>query len=338
MDPSEKRRFGRVDIEVTSFSFGTAPIGNIFREIDEETSDSMIQTSWDSGVRFYDTAPMYGHGLSELRTGHSLRWKPRDEFVLSSKVGRLLRPARRSDINFEPWTNAAPFTMHFDYTYDGTMRAFEDSLQRLGLERMDICFIHDIDVFTRGSEQPEVFEQAMDGSYRALSSLRDQGVVKAIGVGVNEWEVCHEALNRNDFDCFLLAGRYTLLEQGPLDKFFSLCAERNAAVVVGGGFNSGILATGAKEGAKYNYAPAPAEIMDKVSKIEAVCSDHNVPLPAAALQFVVAHPVIPSFIAGTRTVEQLKQNLSWFSHPIPGDFWSDLKSQGLLREDAPVPS
>lgn len=338
MQAGEKRKFGRVDLDVTAFSFGTAPVGNIFREIDEETSDAMFQHSWDAGVRFYDTAPMYGHGLSELRTGQSLRWKKRDDFVLSSKVGRVLKPAKRETIDFAPWVNAAPFTMHFDYSYDGTMRAFEDSLQRTALERIDILFIHDIDVFTRGADQPEVFRQAMDGCYKALADLRDQKVVKAIGVGVNEWEVCHEALKQRDFDCFLLAGRYTLLEQEALNEFLPLCEKRGAAVVVGGGFNSGILATGAKPGAKYNYAPAPAHIMDKVAKIEAVCARFGVPLPAAALQFVVAHPAIPSFCAGTRTVEQLDQNLAWFAHPIPKEFWSALKSEGLLREDAPVPA
>lgn len=337
MQPDTKVKFGRVDLEVTAFGFGTAPIGNIFREIDEATSDGMIQEAWNTGVRYYDTAPMYGHGLAELRTGHSLRWKNRDDFVLSSKVGRILKPARKGDIDYAPWTNAGRNTMHFDYTYDGTMRSFEDSLQRLNLEHMDICFIHDIDVFTRGDDQPEVFKQAMDGCWRALSELRDQGVVKAIGVGVNEWEVCHAALEQRDFDCFLLAGRYTLLEQASLDTFLPLCEERGAAVVVGGGFNSGILATGAIEGAKYNYAPAPAEIMERVKKIEAVCAEYSVPLPAAALQFVVAHPAIPSFIAGTRTVEQLQQNLAWFSHPIPSEFWADLKTKGLLREDAPTP-
>ncbi len=338
MHPATKNKFGRVDLEVSAFSFGTAPVGNIFREIDEETSDAMFQTAWDAGVRYYDTAPMYGHGLSELRTGYSLRWKDRDDFVLSSKVGRVLKPARKADIDYAPWTNAGRFTMHFDYSYDGTMRSFEDSLQRLNLERMDIVFIHDIDVFTRGDDQPEVFRQAMDTCYKALDDLRSQGVVKAIGVGVNEWEVCHAALQANDFDCFLLAGRYTLLEQDSLNEFLPLCEERGAAVVVGGGFNSGILATGAIEGAKYNYAPAPADIMEKVAKIEQVCADHKVPLPAAALQFVVAHPAIPSFIAGTRTVDQLKKNLDWFSHPIPPDFWAELKSKGLLREDAPIPA
>jgi len=338
MTPDTKVKFGRVDLEVTAFGFGTAPIGNIFREIDETTSDAMIQTAWDAGIRYFDTAPMYGHGLSELRAGHSLRWKDRDAFVLSSKVGRVLKPARKADIDYAPWTNAGRFIPQFDYSYDGVMRSFEDSLQRLNLERMDICFIHDIDVFTRGAEQPEVFEQAMTGAWKALSQLRDEGVVKAIGVGVNEWEVCQAALERRDFDCFLLAGRYTLLEQEALDSFLPLCEARGAAVVVGGGFNSGILATGATEGAKYNYAPAPAAILDRVRRIEAVCAEYNVPLPAAALQFVVAHPAVPSFMAGTRTVAQLRQNLDWFATPIPPDFWADLKSKGLLREDAPVPA
>ncbi len=338
MKPSDKRKFGRVDLEVSSFAFGTAPIGNIFREIDETTAEEMVNHAWDAGIRFFDTAPMYGHGLAELRTGHALRWKNRDDYVLASKVGRVLKPKPRAQIDFAPWVNAAPFEMEFDYSYDGTMRAFEDSLQRLGLERMEMCFIHDIDVFTRGADQPEAFRQAMDGSWKALSSLRDQGVVKAIGVGVNEWEVCEAALRERDFDCFLLAGRYTLLEQDALDSFLPLCEARGAAVVVGGGFNSGILATGAVEGAKYNYAPAPAHIMEKVRGIEAVCRDHGVPLPAAALQFVVAHPAIPAFCAGTRTVEQLKQNLDWFSTPIPSAFWADLKERKLLREDAPTPA
>lgn len=337
MHPSTRRPLGRTGLSTTAFGFGTAPIGNIFSAIDETTSDAMIQHAWDAGVRYFDTAPMYGHGLAELRTGHSLRWKNRDELVLSSKVGRLLKPARRSDIDFAPWTNAAPNMMVFDYSYDGTMRAFEDSLQRLALERMDICFIHDIDVFTRGAEQPEVFKSAMDGAYKALAKLRDEGVIKAIGVGVNEWEVCYAALQQRDFDCFLLAGRYTLLEQDSLDKFLPLCEARGASVVIGGGFNSGILATGAVPGAKYNYAPASAEILQRVRGIEAVCKTFAVPLPAAALQFVVAHPAIASFLAGTRTVAQLAQNLAWFSHPIPPEFWDELKGQGLLRADAPVP-
>ena len=337
MQPSDKAKFGRTGLEVTKLSFGTAPIGNIFREITEDTADGMIQSAWNAGIRYFDSAPMYGHGLAELRTGGSLRWKRRDDFVLSSKVGRKLFPCKRSEIDFAPWCNAGAFRSEFDYSYDGTMRSFEDSLQRMALERMDICFIHDVDRFTHGDRQPEVFAQAMDGCWRALEKLRSEGVVKAIGVGVNEWEVCQAALEMHDFDCFLLAGRYTLYEQESLDTFLPLCEERNAAVVLGGGFNSGILATGAIEGAKYNYAPAPGHVLDKVGKIEKVCGRHDVPLPAAAMQFAIAHPAIPTFVAGTRTVEQLENNLKWFSHPIPGDFWAELKFEGLLREDAPTP-
>ncbi|MCY4460619.1 MAG: aldo/keto reductase [Albidovulum sp.] len=337
MQPHDKAKFGRSDFDVTKLSYGTAPIGNLFREIADETADSMIQTAWDAGIRLFDSSPMYGHGLAELRTGSSLRWKRRDDFVLASKVGRRLVPSKREEIDFAPWNNAAAFRTEFDYSYDGAMRSFEDSLQRMALERMDICFIHDVDRFTHGDGQPEVFAQAMDGCWRALEKLRDEGAVKAIGLGVNEWEVCQAALERHDFDCFLLAGRYTLYEQESLDSFLPLCEQRNAAVIVGGGFNSGILATGAIEGAKYNYSPAPAHVLDKVAKIERVCDIHGVPLPAAAMQFVVAHPAIPSFVAGTRTVEQLEKNLKWFSHPIPGDFWAELKAEGLLREDAPTP-
>ncbi|MEG0885843.1 MAG: aldo/keto reductase, partial [Janthinobacterium sp.] len=187
MQPNEKRRFGRTGLEVTAFAFGTAPIGNIFQPISEPEATGMIDTAWEAGVRFFDTAPMYGHGLAELRTGHNLRAKNRDDFVLASKVGRVLKPAPRASIDFGPWVDAAPFSSHFDYSYDGTLRAFDDSLQRLALERMDICFIHDIDVYTHGADQPRVFEEAMDGCWRALERLRAEGLVKAIGVGVNEW-------------------------------------------------------------------------------------------------------------------------------------------------------
>jgi D-threo-aldose 1-dehydrogenase len=337
MRPFETRKFGRSELNVTAFGYGAAQVGNFFRTMSDAESDEMFQAAWDAGIRYFDTAPFYGHGLSELRTGHSLRWKDRDSYVLSSKVGRLLTPARRADISFSPWVDAAPFRVHYDYSYDGTLRSFEDSLQRLGLERMDICLIHDVDVFTLGKDQPELFKQAMNGAWRALESLRSQKVVKAIGVGVNEWQVCHEALKQRDFDCFLLAGRYTLLEQDALNEFLPLCQTRGAAVVVGGGFNSGILATGAKSGARYNYAPASEHIMKRVRELEKVCEEFDVPLPAAALQFVVAHPAIPTFISGTSTAAQLKQNLAWFSYPIPKSFWGALKERGLLREDAPTP-
>lgn len=337
MQPDQKVKFGRTDLDVTAFSYGTAPIGNFMREISEEMAQTMIERSWDAGVRFFDTSPLYGHGLAELRLGHALRWKDRKDYVISTKVGRTLHPAPAGSFDSGLWVKPTPFDAKFDYSYDGAMRSFEDSLQRLALEHIDILFLHDVDRYNHGDDLPEVFDTAMSGAWKAMESLRDQGVVKAIGLGVNEWEPCYEGLQRADMDCFLLAGRYTLLDQLSLDKFLPLCEERNAAVVVGAGFNSGILATGAKPGAKYNYALASEEILSHVREIEKVCARFNTPLPAAALQFVTAHPAIPTFCAGTRITEQLEQNLNWFSHDIPAEFWSELKSLGLLREDAPVP-
>jgi D-threo-aldose 1-dehydrogenase len=332
------RKFGRAGFDITDMGFGAAPIGNFLRPIPEHEAGAMIDRAWDAGMRYFDTAPYYGHGLSELRLGHYLRWKPRRDYVISSKVGRVLTAARREDIDFKPWVDGAAFKSRFDYSYDGTMRSFEDSLQRLGLEHIDILFIHDADVFTHGAEMQKVyFRQAMDGCYRALIKLREQGLVKAIGVGVNNWEVMLDFMKAGDFDTLLVAGRYTLLEQEALNELLPLCERRGTAIVIGGGFNGGILATGAVPGAKWNYAPAPAHIMEKVRKIEAVCARYKVPLAAAALQFLLAHPAVASHVPGTRTVEQMNQNLALVAHPIPKTFWQELKSEGLVRQDAPVP-
>ena len=332
------RKFGRAGFDITDMGFGAAPIGNFLRPIPEHEAGAMIDRAWDAGMRYFDTAPYYGHGLSELRLGHYLRWKPRRDYVISSKVGRVLTAARREDIDFKPWVDGAAFKSRFDYSYDGTMRSFEDSLQRLGLEHIDILFIHDADVFTHGAEMQKVyFRQAMDGCYRALIKLREQGLVKAVGVGVNNWEVMLDFMKAGDFDTLLVAGRYTLLEQEALNELLPLCERRGTAIVIGGGFNGGILATGAVPGAKWNYAPAPAHIMEKVRKIEAVCARYKVPLAAAALQFLLAHPAVASHVPGTRTVEQMNQNLALVAHPIPKAFWQELKSEGLLRQDAPVP-
>jgi D-threo-aldose 1-dehydrogenase len=339
MDPATTRRFGRVDLPVTQLGFGGGPIGNIFRRVSEDAAAAIVNEAWDAGVRFFDTAPMYGHGLSESRLGAALRWRRRDDFVISSKVGRVLTAAPRHSVDFSPWVDGLPNRMRFDYSYDGTLRSLEDSLQRLGLERIDIVFIHDCDVFTHGAQhQPGRFREAMDGAWRALDRMRAEGVVRAIGVGVNEWQVCHAALQERDFDCFLLAGRYTLLEQEALDEFLPLCEARGAAVVLGAAYNSGILATGATPGAKYNYAPAPESILTRVRGIEAVCTRHGVPLKAAAMQFVLGHPAIPTTVPGCRSVAQMAETIEAFRHVIPAAFWAELKSERLLRGDAPVPT
>jgi D-threo-aldose 1-dehydrogenase len=339
MNPVEKRKWSRSGLETTLMGFGAAPIGNFLKPISEEDSAALIRTAWTAGIRYFDTAPMYGHGLSEARCGYALRWYPRDQFVISTKVGRLLKSRKRSEIDFTPWVDALPFQPRFDYSYDGTMRSIEDSLQRLGLEHIDIALIHDVDVFTHGRErQPEIFKTAMDGAGRALLKLRDEGVVKAVGVGVNEWEVAYEAIKQQDFDCLLLAGRYTLLEQDALDGFLPFCEKNGVSVILGGGYNSGILATGAVPGAKYNYTAAPEPILERVRKIEQVCQEYSVPLKAASLQFVLGHPAIPTNIPGVRTVAQLDDNLETFKAKIPAAFWEELKRRELIRADAPTPT
>jgi D-threo-aldose 1-dehydrogenase len=338
MKATDKRRLGRVELDVTLLGFGTVAMGNLFKSIPEAQANDTFAAAWNAGIRYFDTAPLYGHGLGELRTGVGLRLKRRNEYVLSSKVGRLLRPRSRAGIDFDGWLDATPFEFVDDYSYDGTMRAFEDSLQRLALERMDICFIHDIDVRNRGAAQPDVFRAAMDGCFKALERLRSEGVVRAIGVGVNECEVCEAALRQRDFDCFLLAGRYSLLEQDALQSFLPLCVERNVAVVIGGGFNSGILATGAVEGARYDYGPAPPAILERVRQIEKICRKFDVPLQAAAAQLIPAHPAVASLVIGARSPEQVRQSIGWFERPVPTELWDALKAARFLREDAPTPT
>jgi D-threo-aldose 1-dehydrogenase len=318
---------------------GTAPIGNQFRFVPDADARAVIDGAWDAGLRYFDTAPFYGNGLSELRLGEALRWRPRDEYVLSTKVGRLLKPKPRKEIESRFWIDPAPFEVIHDYSYDGAMRSFEDSLQRMALERIDIAFIHDIDNFSHPPDvQKAHFQTAMNGAYKALDKLRSEGLVKAIGVGCNEWQVCDQALRERDFDCFLLAGRYTLLEQDALDSFLPLCEQRNVAIALGGGYNSGILATGAVKDAHYNYSPAPEPILARVRSIEAVCKEFGVALKAAALQFVLAHPCVPTIIPGTRSLAHLQDNLKQISAPISAEFWGELKRKGLLREDAPTPA
>ncbi len=339
MRPETVRTLPRSGLKVTAMGFGGAPIGNFLKPIPEETVKALIDRAWDAGLRMFDTAPGYGHGLSELRMGHYLRWRPRDEYVLSTKVGRVLEAAPRKDIAFAPWVDGAAFKFRYDYSYDGTMRAFEDSLQRLGLERIDIALIHDCDEFIHGPELQKVyFKQAVEGAYKALDKLRSAGVVKAIGFGVNDTHVMLAAMQQTDSDVLLCSNRYTLLEQDSLDELLPLMSQRKASIIIGGGFNGGILATGAVPGAKYFYAPAPEPIMARVRRMEAVCARHGVPLPAAAMQFVLAHPVVATHTPGSRTVAQLEGLLAWNDVPTPGAFWAEMKSEGLIRKDAPVPA
>lgn len=332
------RTIDRGDIDVTVIGYGGAPIGNIFRAISAADAQAQIEAAWSAGIRAFDTAPMYGHGLSEHRLGHALLDHDREDYVLSTKVGRTLIPAPRGTFDTGVWVNVPPLRAEFDYSYDGVLRQVEDSLQRMCQDRFDMLFVHDIDRYTHGDAQPQRFQEAIAGAFPALIRLRDEGLVKAIGVGVNEADVCEDVVNQVDVDVLLLAGRYTLLEQEPASNLLPLCTERNVSVVLGGVFNSGILATGPVPSAKFTYAPAPPDIMAKAAMLDAVCKNHNVPLPAAAIQFAMAHPAVKQAILGARTVEQQAQNLAWVDTAIPADFWRDCRKDGLIDEQAPTPA
>ena len=336
--PDVTRRFGRAGFAVTLSGFGSSPIGNLVRAMNEVDVQQLLDDAWDRGIRFFDTAPLYGHGLSEHRIGHALLHRPRDEFVLCTKVGRRLFPAEKGTFPTGSWVDTAPFRGEYDYSYDGVMRQVEESLHRLCMNRIDVLLIHDLDVAGHGRDLPGRLDEALQGAYRALCQLRDEGVVKAIGLGVNETQASIDALRVMDLDCLLLAGRYTLLEQGALDTLLPLCTERDIAVVLGGVYNSGILAKGAVEGARHNYAPVTDSVRDHVGRIESVCADFGVPLAAAAVQFAAAPPAVATICLGARTVEQQRRNQEAFETAIPSDLWRVLKERALIRDDAAVPS
>jgi D-threo-aldose 1-dehydrogenase len=338
-----KRKFtsrSGVDLAFTELGFGAAPLGNLYRPSTEREARATLDASWFAGYRYFDTAPLYGLGLSETRLNSFLRGKPRGSYLLSTKVGRLLQlcpPAERSRPDYFHETPSRREV--FDYSYDGVMRSVEFSLERLGLDRIDILHVHDIDITTHGSEEAstERIRELMAGGYRALVKMRDEGVISAFGAGVNDWETSETLAKAGDFDMFLLAGRYTLLEQPALTSFLPLCQKRKIGVVIGGPYNSGILATGPKPGARYNYTPAPPEILERVKRIEAVCKAHGVKLAEAALRFPLGHPAIVSVIPGGQKPTEVKRNGEMLAAKIPPALWRDLKSEKLLRADAPTP-
>lgn len=339
--PLPRRRLGRSGIEVSSIGMGCAPLGELFVRVDDATAQATLQAAWDGGIRYFDTAPEYGLGLSEHRVGQFLRQRPRSEFLLSTKVGRLLRaPPDVSKYKKVFWTGGLDFDFRFDYGYDAIMRSVEDSYQRLGLNRVDVLLIHDLDIFTHGSQlQVDAYmNQLLTGGWRALSELRSSGMIRAIGAGLNDAGMMPRLLETTELDFFLLAMRYTLLEHDTLDLELPLCAEKGVGLVIGGVFNSGITATGAVPGAYYNYAPATPEIMQRVSRIEAVCKRHSVPLPAAALQFPLGHASVTAVIPGALSPAQVAGNLAHFRQALSTDFWAELKAERLIRPDAPTPA
>ncbi len=328
-------------VPLTRIGFGGAPLGNLYRKVSEEDAQSALQAAYDAGIRYFDTAPQYGLGRSEIRFGEAFTRFDRDTIQLSTKIGRLLLDCEPHEVTAEAFVDVPQKRIVFDYTYDGVMRSHEASLERMGVNNVDILLVHDVCVFSQGSQEAsdakvrELFDR---GGYKALTELRSAGDIAAIGAGVNEWQVCEKLLGLGDFDGFLLAGRYTLLEQDALESFLPLCEKRDVGIILGGPYNSGILATGPIPGAKYNYADAPEEILERVRRIEAVCQAHGTPMIAAALQFVLGHPCVKTVIPGAMNAAQVQANIDLMERDIPAGLWSDLRSEGLIRPDAPLPS
>ena len=324
------RTIGATDIEVTELSFGGAPLGAVGEGIADAEAAAIVHRARDGGIRYFDTAPLYGHGLSEKRLGRVLRGLPREDFVLSTKVGRLLVPQSEGE-RFAGMRDAEPVAIRYDYSFDAVRRSLEASLERLGLDRIDILLCHDIDIWTHGDAQPGIFEAARNGALPALRALREQGVVRAVGLGVNEWPVCSQVMDLMDVDCFLLAGRFTLLEQEPLDEFLPKCLDRRVSIIVGGPYNSGILATDDRRRATYDYKPAPEHLWRKAQAIRRMCESHGVDPRAAALRYPLRHPSVAAVIPGVRAIEEVETNLGLFAAGIPEALWRDLADADLAR-------
>jgi len=337
--PIRTRKLGRTGVSITELGLGTAPLGDLFDRVEDDEAAAIIAAAWDGGVRYFDTSPWYGRGQSEHRLGRALYRKNRDDFVISTKIGRLLRRPLKPGPIRDQWIGGLNFETVYDYGYDGVMRSFDDSLQRLGINSIDLLLVHDLDSWNHKNlaRLDAYFAQLITGGWRALAQLRDSGAIKGIGAGLNARETIPRFLDLFDIDFFLLAMRYTLLETDVLDDEFPRCAERGVGIVIGGGYNSGILATGAVPGAMYNYEPAGPQILERVARIEAVCRRWNVPLAAAALQFPLGHPIVASIIPGAIATKQVEQNLAAFRHKVPADLWAELKHAKLISADAPTP-
>ena len=341
MDPSTIRPLGRTGLDLTVLGMGSAPMGNLWETLPEVQVEAAFTAAKDGGIGYFDTAPWYGNTLSEHRLGHFLRQQKPGSFALSTKVGRVYRrPISLDEQPIGPWAGGLPFILRFDYGYDSVMRSYEDSLQRLGLPRVDLLVIHDIDIQYHGDDEgiDRCFRQLNEGGgLKALEELKAAGEIKGFGAGINEGPMITRILDQVDLDFFLVAMPYTLVDQAPLDEALPRCAEKGVGIIIGSPYASGILATGPVEGAKYNYAPASDDVLAKVRGIQTVCARHKVPLQAAALQFPLGHDSVAAIIPGAVSAKEVEQNLSYFRMEIPTDCWAELKAEGLLRADAPVP-
>jgi D-threo-aldose 1-dehydrogenase len=323
-DAAERVRLGRTELRVTRLGLGTAPLGGLYEPVSEEAARSVVDRAWASGLRFFDTAPLYGHGLAERRLGAALQARPRGEFVLATKVGRLLRRDAPADPDQQIFAGAPPQNPVFDFSEEGALTSLRESLERLGLERADVVHLHDPD---------DHHDRALVGAYRALDRLRSEGRIAAVGAGMNQAGMLARFAREARFDCFLLAGRFTLLDQSGLDELLPLCAELGVAVIAGGVFNSGILA-GPAEGARYNYRPAPPALVERARELGAVCERHGVPLTAAAIQFPLRHPAVAAVVVGARSAAELEEDVRMFEWDVPGALWADLSARHLVRDPA----
>ena len=342
MQAGDREKVGLQGLEVTRLGLGGTTFGNLYSALDEQEGLDVIDASYMAGVRYFDTAPLYGYGMSETKMGPGLARYNRDEIAISSKVGYVLKERQEGDDYVDLFVDAPKLTSYFDYSRDAVLRSIEGTLKRLKTDRLDIVLIHDPD--DGKSIEPgwvpgdrANFDQVMAEAYPALAELREQGVVKAIGLGMNQWLMLADFARAGNFDAFLLAGRYTLLEQESLRELLPLCTEREVRIIIGGPYNSGILATGAIEGATYNYAAAPEPLLERVRGIEAVCARHDVPLQAAALQFPFGHSAVATVIPGARTVAEVEGNVGFLQHAISADFWAELKQEGLIDAASPTP-
>lgn len=314
----KKRRIGSTALEVTEYSFGGASLGNLYEAVSRDNAMAVLDAAWTSGMRYFDTAPHYGFGLSERRFGDYLRDKPRDSYVLSTKVGRLLHPVPQDQVPDLGFVDPLPFRLEYDYSYDGIMRSVEFSYARLGLNRIDILYVHDIGVYTHGVDLTRVhLGQLLDGGLKALEELKSSGTISAYGLGVNEVEVCLNVMRRAPLDCILLAGRYSLLDRSAEAELIPLCRQTRTSLVIGGVFNSGILATGPKPGAHFDYGPAPREVLEKVQAMEGIAAQGGYPLAAAAMQFPLAEPSVATVLIGTAKASSLTRNMKLPDIAVP---------------------
>ena len=327
----KRRKLGDTGLELTELSFGGAGIGNLYRPVAREDAIATLATAWDAGVRYFDTAPFYGHGLSERRTGDFLQGKPRTDFVLSSKVGRILRASPDGPPTGTGYVEALPFSINYDYSYDGIMRSHEDSLARLGLSSIDILYVHDLESgsFATDDEYRAHLDTFATSGIRALEELKADGKISAFGLGVNEASACINAMERVRLDCLLMAGRYSLLDRTATGKLMRMCEDSGTMMIVGGVFNSGIMATGARPGATFDYTEASPDIMDRVAGMEAVARQHGVTLANAALHFPLLNPVVASVLIGSAKPSSLTRNFDAFANPVPDAIWPEMDELAL---------